>query len=193
MGDFERTFGAGANIMSIINGLSGDDDDGDDQKRTEVYVASHDEAQQLVQAYPKSTIRPFFGGYLVDFNGRRFHLRVPVPDGYDIRNSDWHSEWADDVLAKGEGSINDKWRHPQLGNSSFHVFEVPPPSFDKVEKALAERSMKFVFVSNYLSLLVNDFDNEPLEGLLISDDEGSGLATIGHDDYLFRRVMGWSR
>lgn len=104
MSEFENIFGAGADIVSIINGFSVDGGK-PRPKNTEIYLSSFAEALAMAKQYPGNTLRKAEDGtrYIVEFDKRGFRIDFSLdepPDQYEGMEISSFDVWG--VLSMGD-------------------------------------------------------------------------------------------
>lgn len=186
MGDFESTFGAGADAVSIIEGLSRRDardrpaDDRPRPKVSEIYCESFESASALAKSHPGSILRREYQGerFVVDFGEMTFAIEIPLPDGFvepvwdkskkqrsrkQRSREDYLIEAKDDSLDSLGSAICTRW----FGVNTLHVQRVPPPPSEWIKESIARDGLVFKPLTRRISLIVGAYRFEG--GVLLTE------------------------
>lgn len=200
MSDFERTFGAGADAASIIDGFAYQDEEKSWwQRASSVYFSSFEAALEYARLHPGNVLRAdeLRSGFAVDFEGRGFTLKVPIPESFVAHQfapdlDDSPRFYSENKFYDPSASLEDlELNASRLGDSCFLRIKTPPPSFSKIEKSLQSIDLRIDYVSEVISLIRANDGSEMIRGVLLNKSDGTLLVTT--DEAIYRVIMGIDR
>lgn len=210
MSDFERTFGAGADAVSIIDGFTRIDKEKYDYVDTKCLIFNvYDDALDFLKRHPRSCltragdregfkVTPPYGEYFrVDSNNRNrykiiyeyFVIKIPCSS----EDEEYGKTLIAEMATKKEGAETDydiviNYVQSCLGNSSLRSITRNPPSISDMTCSLKNINMQFEPISESICLIVNNYDGHLVNGALLTKD-GITRIICDYDDFLYNKLV----